>query len=323
MESSKLTISELGEINLINKVIKTKFFEDLDLDDCAVLQFGKENLLISVDQFFENPFVLDVGGTYRDLGKLFVIQNASDIAAMGGKPIGFMASISMPANFDLHNFELLLEGMKEELAKYDIPLLGGDTKEGDKLKLCGTILGKSESGILRRVGANIGDLICVTNGVGLCLSKYIDFYNKNLNSIYSPKAKITIGRLLAKSNLCTSCMDLSDGIITSLETLSEQNDKTFKVDLGKVSCFYPQGFEFNQEWTNFAFGIGGDFELLFTMKNTQESYNLVRNNGFSIIGEVIDRKDANIISEHSSEITSWEHFSNIHNIKSCFSSFMI
>src|SRR5580692_9354024 len=117
-------------------------------DDCAIIQVGSEQIVISVDYLNSNPISLELNiGTFKDIGKLLVAVNLSDLCGTGAKPIGFLTSIMLEANTANNSrFVQIMQGVKQELAKYKIPLVGGDTKLGKSTSLCGTALGVREKG---------------------------------------------------------------------------------------------------------------------------------------------------------------------------------
>ncbi|WDF77335.1 thiamine-phosphate kinase [Mucilaginibacter sp. KACC 22773] len=320
-----MKLSELGERQIIQSIIKEKFFKNLALDDCAIFGSQEEQFVISVDQAFNNPFVLKIGGSLKELGQLFVTQNASDIAAMGCDPIGFLFAVSLPKDLEVEKFEELLSGIKEELEYYHISLLGGDTKEAEKIYLSGTILGKSKGRILTRNGAQIGDIICLSKPVGNAFAKYIDYANGKSSSIFTPKADIELGRGLSYSNLCSSCIDTSDGVFASLQLLSEVNKLTFNVDLNKIEYVFPIGFDEDLDWVNYILNIGGDFGLLFTLMDCEESEQLIDRFNILKIGHVSGLDQKIVMTGNyakSSSILPWEHFSNIDFFKSNFDKFI-
>ncbi len=311
----KKTINDIGERKLIKTIIKDKFFKNLDLDDCGILNIGDETLLVSTDQMFEKPMLLDVGGTYEDLGHFFVTQNVSDIAAMGGSPIAFLSSITLPNNFSLSDLELLLSGIKMGLSDYNINLLGGDTKEGHAFKLSGTIIGKGNKNILKRKGCNIGELVCISGKLGTIFSNYIDYANKKTNFLYRPRAKTELGRVLSSINDCTSCIDLSDGLLAGLDTLAELNNLSFKIKINEIDIDIPNININYKTWLNYVLNIGGDYELLFTMKDTKQSRSIISQQNILVIGKTVLKDKQNIIldDDKNIEINYWEHFKNLND----------
>jgi thiamine monophosphate kinase len=108
-------------------------------DDCAVVKVGSERIVVSVDYLNANPIALELGiGSFKDLGRLLVAANVADLCGTGAKPIGFLTSIML--NKETANqiqFIQFMQGVKKELLKHGIPLIGGDTKLGNSNSFCG------------------------------------------------------------------------------------------------------------------------------------------------------------------------------------------
>ncbi len=314
---TKNIIGQKGERWIIEQVIKNKFFNNLELDDCACIEIGSEVLLISVDQMFSKPFLLELGGSYRDLGHLFVTQNVSDIAAMGGIPLFFFSSISFPREFEINNLELFLKGMKEAIEYYKIVLLGGDTKENNKPYFTGTIIGKKHEQVLKRTGCNIGDILCISSPLGRVFSNYVNVMNGFEKKIERPIAEVKLGNYLSSSGLCTSCIDLSDGLLASADIISKANNLSVRIN--NLEVVFPIKFENNMNWINFALNIGGDYGLLFTLKNNKDSKEFISQNNLTQIGYISERQDESVILEEMEklnlEIEYWEHFKHLDSFK--------
>ena len=86
-----LPIGELGERAIIDRFIVPLLSDEMGnilLDDCAVVKLpAPASLLLSTDQGPSHTFLDLLGvGTPADIGHFHVTINASDIAAMGGRP---------------------------------------------------------------------------------------------------------------------------------------------------------------------------------------------------------------------------------------------
>jgi thiamine-monophosphate kinase len=338
---NNLKVSDIGEKKLIAKVIKPilepaikpKIFQIGD--DAAVIDIKDENhyFLASTDKLSEKPLAFEEGiMNYYDLGYLLCVANLSDIAAMGGKPVGFLFSLGVPRDFKLRDLRALVHGVKKAAVDHKTSVLGGDTGCTSVLSLCGTSLGivpKDE--LLSRFTANAGDLIFVTNYPGLFLTSLYYFLSARkrgfkltdceektlLNVLIRPKAKIEEGRMLAKSKQCTSCMDLTDGLAMSSYELSHLSKISFKI----FSCKLPihpityKVAEFEKiDPVKIALGASADFELFGTIKNEEivEVFKK-KNKKITIIGETVPYTGKNYIirEDGKTEIiqkSGWEHF---------------
>ncbi|MEU7788006.1 AIR synthase related protein [Amycolatopsis sp. NPDC049159] len=127
-------------------------------DDCAVYELdGRESLLLNVDRL---PLNVE---TYNR-ARLCVAQTLSDIFCMGGRPCSFMVALTLPRSTTLAAVETLMADLTAELARYDVRLVGGDTKEGPAFHMVGFAWGRAASGrLVRRTGARPGMVVGVTS----------------------------------------------------------------------------------------------------------------------------------------------------------------
>ena len=63
---------------------------------------------------------------------------------MGAEPIGFLLNIAVPNNMILDDFDELVCGVVGACDYYNMPLIGGDTNEGNEIIISGTAIGKVE-----------------------------------------------------------------------------------------------------------------------------------------------------------------------------------
>jgi thiamine-monophosphate kinase len=174
-------------------------------------------------------------------------------------------------------------------------LLGGDTKETREMTLAGSALGTvGKNQILLRRGASPGDLLCVTGSVGLAAAGYHSL-SKGLSfkaaekAILEPQPKVREGVLLSGSGVVTSCMDVSDGLSSSVHTLSGMSKVSFALDFDEI----PVEEEVLQvaeavglDPAELSLYYGGDYQLLFTVrpKGLDKLQDLL-GEGFSVIGK--------------------------------------
>ena len=138
-------------------------------DDCAVIpqQSGMETL-VTTDMLIEGThFLLEDIDPYS-LGWKAAAVNLSDIAGMGGKPVGTFLSSALPKGLEEGFIQEFFRGYKEISDMFGCPLLGGDTTASpDKYCINVTVLGTCAAGQSRkRSAAQPGDLVCVTGPLG-------------------------------------------------------------------------------------------------------------------------------------------------------------
>lgn len=269
-------------------------------DDCAVIpQKGGQETLVSTDMLVEGSHFLLEDIDARRLGWKSAAVNFSDIAAMGGSPVGSFLALALPGNLPDGWTERFLDGYREISEKYGFPLLGGDTTASkDRLCICVTVLGKApEGGSLKRSGAKPGDLVCMTGTAGDSAAGLYailhsipreDEVPHLINRHYSPTPRIEEGIILAGTEGVHSMMDISDGLGSDIRHIMEESGVGVEIDLDSVPLSQElRSFcsRLDLDPRDFAADGGEDYELLFTVDPAAEASLNVQH---SVIGRVTD-----------------------------------
>ncbi len=314
-------LSDLGERALVDLLRRAFDGEELAFqDDAAVLPLGDRHLLVTTDVVNAATHV-PPGARPEDVGWYLVAVNLSDIAAMGGKPLGFLSALTLPRDLEVDYLEGLARGMRACAEAYDTDILGGDTKEGRDLSLCGVAVGRTRgSRVLRRKGCAPGDVLAVTGTLGRAgwavrrlAAKEGDV--EGLQALLRPEPRIPEGLLLAADPSVTACMDISDGLASSLGQLGTLNGASFRVEYEAVPTTPHLAHTPEEERREALLHEGGDFELLFTVRRGGwERLRGVLNeefSGASAIGEVRESgKNLLVVSSREEELEArgYEHF---------------
>ncbi|MBP5334918.1 MAG: thiamine-phosphate kinase [Bacteroidales bacterium] len=280
-----MDLKELGEFGLIERIKEALGGPMPDGvlgigDDCAVLpQAGGMETLVSTDMLLEGTHFLRGDIPARLLGWKSAAVNFSDIAAMGGRPVGSFLSLGLPAGLDSDWMDAFLAGYKECSQYCGAPLLGGDTTTSqDGIAINVTVVGQCQSGRSRqRSFAVPGDLICVTGPLGdsaaglqviLQGARGSEAAEALVQRHYRPVPRICEGQALAATPGVHAMMDISDGVASDLRHILKASDvgavvRTEKLPLsaGMRQVCARQGWDA----TTLALTGGEDYELLFTM----------------------------------------------------------
>ena len=302
-------LSDIGEREIVASLIKK--FDPQGIyslgDDTAILDYGKEYLLITTDTITQETHIPQDADP-EDVGWYAAAINLSDIAAMGGRPFGMLFSLGMPANLSVKWFDKLTDGIRNCSSKYCVPVLGGDTKENDCLTITGIAIGTvPKNQIIRRNGARPGDILAMTGHIGKgilwerdgAVSQYLKF-----------EPQLKLGQQLAESGGVTSCIDISDGLSTSIHLLADASNSGFEVEHELIS-FVPG---LSEKEKLMALHYGGDYELLFTIRpdRAEQVMNLGnRECKITKIGYVTDDMSISLVRESTSEPLQnrgYEHF---------------
>jgi thiamine-monophosphate kinase len=229
-------------------------------DDAAavVATGGKRLLLITCDPVIEGVH-FDASAPLRAVGWKVMARNISDIAAMGGTPRWAVVAASLPARLSVADAMELHRGMLDAARRYGVALVGGDTSRSRTgIHLTVTLVGEVERRhMIRRAGARVGDVLCVTGALGASLAgKHLDF-----------QPRVAEARFLAERFRPTAMIDVSDGLAGDLQRLAEQSRVGFDVWLDALplsSALRCRKFSRARAWSH-AMCDGEDYELLFTI----------------------------------------------------------
>lgn len=272
-------------------------------DDCAVLpQASGMETLVSTDMLIEGThFLIDDISPFQ-LGWKSAAVNVSDIAAMGGRPVATFLSLAIPKGMDDEWLDGFLDGYKALSDRFGVQLLGGDTTSSpDRLCINVTVLGECPAGrSIRRSGACIGDLVCVTGHLGdsaaglrAILSGYpgSEVASRLVRRHYEPMPRVEAGLALAASEGVHAMMDISDGIGSDLRHIMEESHVGAEVEVDAVPLSDDLKAFCSSEGLDpleLAISGGEDYELLFTVAPDCESALAVPH---TVIGTITESPD--------------------------------
>jgi thiamine-monophosphate kinase len=333
-------IANLGEFGLIEQLTK-----DIEIvnsstlvgvgDDGAVIDhFGRQTVLSS-DLLLEGIH-FDLAYTpLKHLGYKSVVVNLSDIYAMNATPTQILINIGFSNRFSLEALEEFYAGVRAACDAYEVDLVGGDTSSSGKgFIISVTAIGEvAPDSYVRRNGAGVNDLICVSGELGAAFlgltllerEKKIfettgtqpDLEGQALivGRLLKPEARKDIIAYFAESGIVPNSMiDVSDGLSSDLLHLCKQSS---------TGCvLYEDKIPFNEEAREFAYKLkldptacalsgGEDYELLFTVAQTD--YEKIKANpAISIIGYMTETDaGCNLITRggntHALVAQGWNH----------------
>lgn len=213
------------------------------LDDAAVLEIDGEALVLTHDTIAEGVHYKP-GTDPADIAWKLVAVNLSDLAAKGAEPVGVLIGATL-----IEGAERFVEGLREVLTEYAVPLLGGDTiaARGPATFGC-TAIGRTAAAPLR-AGARQGDALWVTGAIGAAAR---DFANDGPD-YRRPRPRLAEGRALAPH--VHAMMDVSDGLLLDAARMAEASGCT--ADIASALVPVADGVE-----PRIALTWGDDYELL-------------------------------------------------------------
>jgi thiamine-monophosphate kinase len=136
-------------------------------DAAALLLPAGEAAVLTTDTLVEGTHFRRPWTAAQDLGWKLVMSAASDVSAMGGRPLAAVVAISAPPAMTAAEFLALMAGAELAAKEARLLLTGGDTTASAILVLTATVLGTAPpQGLVRRSGAQVGDLVAVTGVLG-------------------------------------------------------------------------------------------------------------------------------------------------------------
>ncbi|MEI7434904.1 MAG: thiamine-phosphate kinase [Methanomicrobiales archaeon] len=261
------------------------------LDDCAVIPCGEQLLVATTDMLHETTD-FPAGMTDWQIGWMSAAVTLSDIASMGATPSILLLAVGLD---DPSRLGEIIRGARDCCSEAGGYVAGGDIDHHKELTIVSSGIGMvATDHIVRRSGARVGDLICVTGVLGRAQAA-LNGYHQYDKSLMEPRARVREGQLLGRTG-ATSMMDLSDGLSISLYDLLEANSCGYSIDPDKIPS--PAGVPPGEAIQLALYG-GGDFELLFTVPCDWEApaglhYSVIGrvigDPGVFIDGNVMDRK---------------------------------
>lgn len=283
----------MGEFELIKTYFQTHDLErDSDHgvvlgvgDDCALLQPAPGQVLaVTTDTMVSGVHFFSDDAPY-DLGHKLLAVNLSDLAAMGAQPRWVVLNLALPT-VDEAWLAAFAQGLLATAQRFGVSLVGGDTVRGE-LAFGLTAMGEVPPGAaLRRAGAKVGDLICVSGvpgeaAAGLAYRQAhrlgersgkdrlpAEFAAQALARLQRPEPRVALG--LALRGVASSAVDISDGLAQDLGHILAASG-TLGHELG--ACLELADFPSSLLLASLAPSLawqyqlagGDDYEILFTL----------------------------------------------------------
>lgn len=340
-------LESLGEFGLIDRLNPPKEIRNQSTiigigDDAAALSYKDKIVLVSTDALVEGVHFDLVYTPLKHLGYKACVVNFSDIYAMNGKPKQITIAIAASNRYSVEALEELYEGINLACEKYNVDIVGGDTTSSNSgLFISITVIGEVEQDkMVRRSGAKIHDLICVTGDLGsayaglLILQREKVTYMANPNfqpdfSTYEyvlerqlkPEAgKKTIEWFAENNIIPTSMIDVSDGLASETMHICKESNVGCELYIEK----FPVDFETSRVLEEFkimadvgALNGGEDYELLFTI-DQKDFEKIKENKEITVIGHITDKSmGCQLVTPQNTTIElraqGWNHFKKEEN----------
>jgi thiamine-monophosphate kinase len=228
-------------------------------DDMAQMCFGGlDSALITTDMLLDGTHFDTAVHTLDEIGYKSMAASLSDCAAMATIPFAAVAAVALPKGFGEKQLKELHGGFLRSGDMFGCKLIGGDITSwmcpDGKLAVNVTMLSKpADTKPLKRSGAGIGEIICVTGSLGGSIK------SRHTNFIPRVREALEIARL----GKPTAMMDISDGISTDLTHLARSSGVGALIEQALIPI--SQAAMESKDPLASALDDGEDFELLFTL----------------------------------------------------------
>ncbi|HWR98627.1 MAG TPA: thiamine-phosphate kinase [Candidatus Methanoperedens sp.] len=302
-------------------------------DDAAAVRPPRgADLLLTTDLLAEGVHFRRAWAPPAALGWKLAAVNASDIAAMGGRPLWALLSVALPPDLDAAFAAGVARGLRAAARRFGFALVGGDTcASGAGVFLSLTLIGAAGPRLLTRAGARPGDLLFVTghlaasalglealerHGAGPLPAALRACARRHLR----PEPRLAFGAALARAGLATAALDVSDGLARDLARLCAASRVGARVDAGALPILpgtRRAAALLDRDPVHAALHGGEEYELLFAAgaRSGARSAALGRRLGVPVarIGAVVPRRAGLTMvtadgAGHRLVPRSWEHF---------------
>lgn len=332
MAETRTELKDLGEFGLIDTLTSGIHLHTKSTllgvgDDAALIDPGNKKVLLATDMLCEGIHFDLMYCPLKHLGYKAVISNLSDIYAMNGQPTQIVISLAVSNRFSVEAMEELYKGVYTACERYGVDLVGGDTTSSlSGLVVNVAVMGLAEkSKVVKRSGAKKGDLLVVTGDLGAAYmglqilerekevfkaapttQPQLEGKDYLLERQLKPEARKDIIDMFEKLDvLPTSMIDISDGLaseILHLTKASELGCKLYEEKIPIDPLTHETAREFNLDPTTCALSGGEDYELLFTI--SQSDYDKIKGSPhMTPIGHLVEAEEGNqMVTRSGSEV---------------------
>jgi thiamine-monophosphate kinase len=257
---------ELEAIELLTRLVGPPVGDEVWIgDDAAVLGPASARLLFATDLAAEDVHFDRRLGTLADLGWRVLVQNLSDIAAMGGRP---RAAVVAVAGAEIDELAEIYEGLLEASRRFACPVVGGDLSDAARMNVSVAIIGETAGRApVLRSGARPGEAIFVTGPTGAAAAGLRQLRadptasSPCVRAFLRPEPRLAAGEAAAVAG-ASAMIDISDGFGIDLYRLAEASGVGVLLDELPVAA----GASPDE-----ALGGGEDYELLFSVPEAEKA----------------------------------------------------
>ena len=278
-------VGEFGLIDLLLDALPVEARESAQLsigigDDAAVWAPDPgSQIVLTTDSLVDGVHFRRDWTDWESLGHKILAVNISDLAAMGAKPALALVTLCLDGEELVPDLLALYRGMGSLARRFGVAVAGGDIVRSPLgLTFHVSAVGEARGGkVLTRSGANVGDLIGVSGGLGASAAglRLLGLSGDDprrmaataellIASHLRPEPRVALGQMLLEHG-ATAAMDLSDGLLGDLPKILVASEVSAKLDARRVPAPAAVRALFPDRWLEMTLRGGEDYELLFTV----------------------------------------------------------
>jgi thiamine-monophosphate kinase len=238
---------------------------------------GADALVWTIDVQVDGTHFKTDWVSWEDVGWRSFMAAASDLAAMGAKPVAALSALVLAPSVDDDVLDALARGQAAAADVVGSPIVGGNLARGTETSITTTLLGRTHSPILR-TGARPGDGLWLAGSVGLAAIglELVEEHMEDpcmqdddtatcLNAWRRPIARIDDGR--AMSGIAHAAIDVSDGLAHDAWQLAEASGVRLVLDVAEIleaggEALFSGAAVVGRDPVHFALHGGEDYALI-------------------------------------------------------------
>ncbi len=232
-------------------------------DDACVV--AGDGIAVSTDVAVEDVHFRRDWLAPEEIGWRSAAAALSDLAAMGARPIGVLASLAAPDGDVPAYAEAVMSGLRDAATSAGAALLGGDvSRSPNALVVDVVVLGECPSPLLRS-GMRPGDELWVTGRLGGAAAAVDAWLSGRApdaaarEAFAQPRPRVTEARWLAETGVVQAAIDLSDGLAGDAEHVAAASGVRVVLEATAIPI-HPSATR------AMALGGGEDYELCFAAR---------------------------------------------------------
>jgi thiamine-monophosphate kinase len=244
-------------------------------DDAALWQPSRSHRsAITTDMLVDGVHFTRALMSLRDAGWRAMMANASDVAAMGARPVLATVGLGVPEGAGFDDVHDVYDGLAAAARAVGLDIVGGDLSRAPAFTIAIAAVGEVRaSNVKTRAGGRPGAVVAVTGELGAARAGLDAARNPRLlegeletaalRAFRQPQARCAEGRFLGASRNVQAMMDCSDGLSSDLDRLCAGSGCGAIVDSVPVAeAARAVATRMGEDPERYALAGGEDFELL-------------------------------------------------------------